>query len=118
MATGQMFIPRRSPWNHPNAIEAKQAEVGAQPEITIGRLSNCVDGALIEAVANFPRGVRVLTDIERRIEGVSAASGAVAPVMNLRTGFVPISQRQGGLQPAADQERRSITQQLRSTGPR
>ena len=41
MAAGEMLTCRRLPWDAPNAIEAKQAEFRAEPEITVGRLSNC-----------------------------------------------------------------------------
>jgi hypothetical protein len=60
-----MLTRRRLPWDDPDAIEAKQAEFGTEPEIAIGRLSNCVDDAFEEAVADLPRCVRVLTDVER-----------------------------------------------------
>ena len=37
---GEMLTCWRLPWDVPNAVEVKQAEFGAEPEITIGRLSN------------------------------------------------------------------------------
>ena len=40
VAAGEMLTRRRLPWDEPNAIEAKQAEFRAQPEITVGRLSD------------------------------------------------------------------------------
>jgi hypothetical protein len=64
-AAGEMLIRWRLPWDAPNAIEAKQTEFRAEPEITVGRLSNCVDGACEKAIADRPRGVRVLIDVER-----------------------------------------------------
>ena len=64
-AAGKMLPRRRLPWDGPDAIEAEQAEFGAEPEIAVGRLSNCVDDAFGKAVAGLPRGVRVLTDVKR-----------------------------------------------------
>src|SRR5260370_23557926 len=37
-AAGEMLTRRGLPWYKPNAIEAKQAEFRAEPEITVGRL--------------------------------------------------------------------------------
>ena len=61
----EMLTRRRLPRSGPNAIEANQAEFGAKPEITVGRLSNRVDDAFDKAFADRPRGVRVLIDVER-----------------------------------------------------
>jgi hypothetical protein len=55
IAAGEMLTRRRLPWDAPNAIEAKQAEFRAEPEITVGRLSNRVDDAFEKAVADRPR---------------------------------------------------------------
>ena len=66
IAAGEMLTRWRLPWDAPNAIEAKQAEFRAQPEITVGRLGNRGDRAFEKAVADRPRGVRVLIDVERR----------------------------------------------------
>ena len=75
-AAGQMLIPSRLPRNGSNAIEAKQAEIRAQPEITVGGLRNCVDSAFGKAVANLPRRVRILTDVERWVQrGNTRAAG-------------------------------------------
>src|SRR5262249_29907171 len=52
---GEILIARRLPGNGPDTIEAKQPEFGTQPEITVGRLSNGVDGAFGKAVADLPR---------------------------------------------------------------
>jgi len=67
VAAREMLTRWRFPWDAPNAIEAKQTKFRAEPEITVGRLSNFVDGALEKAVADRPRGVRVLIDVERWI---------------------------------------------------
>ncbi len=63
-----MLIRWRLPGDVPDTIEAKQAEFRAQPEITVGRLGNGVDGAFGKAVADLPRRVRVLADVQRRIQ--------------------------------------------------
>jgi hypothetical protein len=41
-----MLTCRGLPWDGPDAIEAKQAEFGSEPEVAVGRLSNCVDDSL------------------------------------------------------------------------
>jgi len=65
MAAWEMLARWRLPWDEPNAIEANQAKFRAQPEITVGRLSNGRDGAFEKAVADGPRVVGVLIDVER-----------------------------------------------------
>jgi hypothetical protein len=60
-----MLTRRGLPWDDPDAVEAKHAEFGAEPEIAVGRLSNCVDDAFGKPVADPPRSVRVLTEVER-----------------------------------------------------
>jgi hypothetical protein len=71
-----MLTRRRLPWNTPNAIEAKQAEFSTEPEIAVACLGNRVrrDDAFEEAVADLPRSVRVLADIERWLEGGGAGA--------------------------------------------
>src|SRR4029077_52678 len=59
---------RRLPGDSPDAIEPKQGEIRPQPEIAVGRLSNCVNLAFGKAVANPPSRVGILTDVQRRIE--------------------------------------------------
>jgi hypothetical protein len=61
-----MLTHWRLPWDAPNTVEAKQAEFGAEPEITIGRLSNRSDDAFEKAFADGPRRMRVLIDVETR----------------------------------------------------
>jgi hypothetical protein len=63
-----MLIRRRLPRHVPDTVEAKQAEFRAQPEITVGRLSNGLDCPFGKALADLPSRVRVLTDIQRRIQ--------------------------------------------------
>ena len=51
------LLGRRSPFRQlqrdgPDAIETKQTEFRAQPEITVRRLGNCVDGAFGKAFAD------------------------------------------------------------------
>jgi hypothetical protein len=60
-----MLARGRLPGNAPNAVEAKQAEFRAEPEITVGCLSNRVDDGFEKAVANGPGVVGVLIDVER-----------------------------------------------------
>jgi hypothetical protein len=55
------------PGDSANAIEAKQTELRAQPEVTVGSLSNRAYVAFGESVADLPRGMRVLANIERWI---------------------------------------------------
>ena len=55
-----------------DTIEALQPRFRAQPQITIRRLRHRKDGALDEAFANLPRGVRVLAEIECGIQRESA----------------------------------------------
>ena len=62
------------PGDASNAIEAKQAEFRAQPEITVGRLRDRLDGAVGKAFADLPRRVRVLIDVERRVQSESTAA--------------------------------------------
>src|ERR1700732_3495406 len=68
---GKLFTRRRLPRDSSNPIEAKKTEVRAQPEITVGRLSNCEDCAFEKTVTNLPRRVRVLTHVQRRVQPVS-----------------------------------------------
>jgi hypothetical protein len=62
------------PWDTANAIEAKQVEFTAEPEIPIGCLGDRVDVAQGKPVPDGPRGVRVLADIERRIQREAATA--------------------------------------------
>src|SRR5277367_2952530 len=61
----EMLARGRLPRDAPNAVEAKQAEFRAEPEITVGCLGNRVDDGFEKAVANGPRVVGVLIDVER-----------------------------------------------------
>ena len=67
-SAGEMLTRRGLPGDSVNAIKAKQAEFAAQPEIPIGRLSHREDGAHGEPVPGGPRGMRVLADIQRRVQ--------------------------------------------------
>src|SRR5215469_5930032 len=71
---GEMLTRRRLPGDAPNAIEAKQAEFCAQPDVTVGRLSKRDDTAFGKALANPPRRVRVLADVKRGVQGRSATA--------------------------------------------
>jgi hypothetical protein len=68
---GKMLIRRRLPGDGPNTIEAKQTELGSQPEIAVGSLRNRADFAFSKAVANLPRRVRVLTYVQRWVQSQS-----------------------------------------------
>jgi hypothetical protein len=59
-----MLTRRRLPGNVSDTVETKQAEFRSQPEITVGRLGNCVDKALGKAFANLPRRVRILANVQ------------------------------------------------------
>ena len=63
-----MLIRRRLPGDRPDTIEAEQAEFRAKPKITVGRLGNRSDDAFGKALADLPRRVRVLADVQRRIQ--------------------------------------------------
>ena len=63
-----MLTRRWLPGDTANAIEAKQAEFRAQPEIAIGRLGHREDGADGEPVPGSPRSVPVLADIQRWVQ--------------------------------------------------
>jgi len=56
------------------AVEARQTELRAEPEIPIRALCHAVDVAQGEAVPDGPRGVSVLADIQRWIERLSAGA--------------------------------------------
>ena len=62
-ARGKVLIGWRLPCDVSHAVETKQAELCAQPKITIGRLCNGVDGASRKSMADLPRGVCVLADV-------------------------------------------------------
>src|SRR5262249_48901651 len=59
---------RRPPLQRPDAIETQQPQFGAKPKIPIAGLRKRRDESLGKSVASLPRGVRVLTDVEPRIE--------------------------------------------------
>ncbi len=65
---GKMCTRRRLPWVGANTIETKKAEFRAQPDISVGRLSNRVDPASGKAFAIFPGGMRVLAYVQRWVE--------------------------------------------------
>jgi hypothetical protein len=65
----------RLPGDAPGAIVAKQIEFRTQPQIAVGRLGKGRDDAFRKAVADLPRRVRVLADVQLRIQ----AAGARAP---------------------------------------
>ncbi|MGH9880108.1 MAG: hypothetical protein ACRD6N_01630, partial [Pyrinomonadaceae bacterium] len=70
--TGELLTSTRLPEGKANAVEAKQAELPAEPQIPVGRLCHREDGAEIEAVPGGPRGMRVLADLQRRVERENA----------------------------------------------
>jgi hypothetical protein len=71
---GEVLARGWLPGDTPNAVESEQAEFGAEPEITVGCLSNRVDDGFEKAVADGPGIVRVLTNVQRRIQGGSTTA--------------------------------------------
>src|SRR6266853_1233230 len=67
-----MLVRWRLPGDDPDAIEPQQAEFGTEPEITVGRLDDRPDPAFEKAIADLPRRVRVLTDVQFRVQGERA----------------------------------------------
>lgn len=59
-----MLISRRLPGHIPDTVKAHQAKFRTQPEIAVWGLCHGGDFALCETVADFPRGVRVLADVQ------------------------------------------------------
>ena len=68
LAGGEMLIRWRLPEDSSDPIEANEGVLSSQPEIAVGRLGNRGDGAFGKALADLPRRVRVLADVERRIQ--------------------------------------------------
>ena len=66
---GKLLARRQLPWDGTNAIESQQPEIRAEPQITVRRLRDCCDPAFEKTVADGPRGVRVLIDVEGRVQG-------------------------------------------------
>jgi hypothetical protein len=63
----EVLARRRLPRDGPSTVEVKQTKLRAEPEITVRRLSNRADDAFEKAVADRPRGVGVLIDVERGV---------------------------------------------------
>src|SRR5262249_20025979 len=63
----EMLIWWWLPGNVPDSVEAQQAKLRGQPEITVGSLGYGADSAFGKPVADLPRRVCVLTDVQRRI---------------------------------------------------
>jgi hypothetical protein len=72
---GELLSRRRLPSHCADTIEACQAELRAQPKISVGALCKRDDQAFGEAIPNLPRSVGVLADIER---GIECGSGRAA----------------------------------------
>src|SRR4030095_6466220 len=68
IAVEKMLALWRLRGNGAHAIEPKQAEFGAQPEIPVGRLCDGANEAFRKPIDGFPRGVRVLTDVQTGIQ--------------------------------------------------
>src|SRR5262249_54784419 len=68
VVAGQREPVWRLPRNRLDSIETKQTELGPQPQIAVWGLSDGVDDSLRKAVADLPRLVGVLIDIEGRIQ--------------------------------------------------
>jgi len=56
------------PWDGRQSVKADQAELGAKPEVAVWCLRDRGDAAPEYTVADLPRLVRVLTDVESRVE--------------------------------------------------
>ena len=67
VVAGEMLTRRRLPGNSADAIETQQSGLRRQPEVTVRGLSNFVDRARGKTLADCPRCVCVLADIERGI---------------------------------------------------
>src|SRR4029077_14726568 len=65
---GKMLIRWQLPGDISDTIKTDQAEFRAQPEIPVRRLNNLDNLAFGKAIADLPRRVRVLADIQRRIQ--------------------------------------------------
>jgi hypothetical protein len=65
---GKTFTARRRPLDWTDAVEANQSELGTDPEVTIRGLSKRVGNAPEKASTDCPGVVRVLIDIERRVQ--------------------------------------------------
>jgi hypothetical protein len=63
----EMLTCGRPPRDRSNTVEVEQAGFRAEPEISVGRLSNGGDGTFEKAVADRPCVVRVLIDVDRRV---------------------------------------------------
>src|SRR5260370_11244890 len=64
----EMLVGRRLPGNVSDTIETEQAKLGSQPEIAVGCLGEGENGAFGKALADSPRRVRVLADVQCRIQ--------------------------------------------------
>ena len=60
--------PWQRQWHRSNSVEAIHTRLRAQPKITVGRLRDGVDRPIQESVAEGPRDMRVLADIQRWIQ--------------------------------------------------
>src|SRR5262245_10198507 len=67
-ARGELLAERGLPRDVADTVEAKQAKLRTQPKITVGRLGNGIDGAFGKPLADLPRRVRILTNVQRRIQ--------------------------------------------------
>ena len=73
VVAGERLTLWRLPENGVDAIEATQAGLGCKPDITVLGLSKLVDDTAGNALANLPRRVRILADVECRIQRERAA---------------------------------------------
>src|SRR5215469_318782 len=71
---GKSLTGWRLPFRKPSAIRTHQAKFRAQPQIAVRRLCNRENYAFCEPVADLPRSMGVLADVERRIESGSASA--------------------------------------------
>src|SRR5262249_38789490 len=64
----ERLIPRRLPGHGSHAVKAHEAEVCTEPEVSVRGLGDRIDPPPAETLADLPGAVRILTDIERRVE--------------------------------------------------
>src|ERR1700733_7334545 len=64
----QMLAIFGSPRNEPHAIKTYQPGLGADPQISVERLSDCLGSSSEESVLDAPGGVRILSYLSTGIE--------------------------------------------------
>ena len=65
---GRLLASRRLPPYEPDAVEMKESGPAPEPQVAVGCLGHRENAVQREPVADRPRRVRVLADLERRIQ--------------------------------------------------